>query len=96
MKHTKLFHAAAFAFAAGVAISSTSATAASRCDAPTAPFDQRACAQAAQGPEALRRYVERTRNIYALYYFDYARESTRAVSMVEPIRTAAAPAPSAP
>ncbi len=96
MKRTTLFLAATVALVTGAAITSSSAIAGNRCDNASAPFDQRACAKAAQGPEALRRYVERTRNIYALYYFDYAREAAPAVATAEPVRTAAAPAAAAP
>jgi hypothetical protein len=34
--------------------------------------DARVRAAAAQGPEALRRYIWRTRMIYNYYYWDYA------------------------
>src|SRR5262245_30748967 len=49
----------------------TSAFAASRCDAPTTYVDRTACEKAKQSPESLRRYVERTRMLYELYYWDY-------------------------
>jgi hypothetical protein len=41
------------------------------CRAPGSSIDRRACAKAAEGPEALRRFIERTRMIYGLYYWDY-------------------------
>jgi hypothetical protein len=47
-----------------------------RCDAPQAGVHARACAAAAQGPTELRRFVERTRMIYGLSYWDYARPET--------------------
>ena len=50
-----------------------SARAANLCDVPQVGPDARACAAAAQGPTELRRFVERTRTIYGLYYWDYAR-----------------------
>ncbi len=62
-----------------------SAQAAYRCDVPRAGPEARACAMAAQGPEALRWFIERTRSVYGLYYYDYAKP--------ENPRIAAAPAP---
>lgn len=46
-----------------------------RCDAPAPGGEARACAADAQGADALRRFVERTRMIYGLYYFDLRREA---------------------
>ena len=40
---------------------------------PSGSVDIRACAMAAAGPDTLRRFVERTRGIYTLYYWDYIR-----------------------
>lgn len=57
--------------------------AANRCDSPRAGPDARACAAAAQGPTELRRFVERTRAIYGLYYWDYARLEKASIA-VEP------------
>lgn len=65
-----------------------SAHAGNRCDAPQAGPDARACAAAAQGPTELRRFVERTRAIYGLYYWDYARPEK------ESLTTGPAPDPS--
>jgi hypothetical protein len=42
------------------------------CTAPSGIDQVRGCAAAKQGPEALRHYVERTRMIHNLYYWDYA------------------------
>jgi hypothetical protein len=57
---------------AALALSFTSgAFAALRCDAPQTYVDLMACEQARQSPERLRRYVERTRALYHLYYWDY-------------------------
>lgn len=66
-----------------------------RCDAPRSTIDQRACAKAAEGPDALRRFVERTRPIYALYYFDYARGEVSAVASA-PVRVSDAATAAAP
>lgn len=79
----------------------TSARAAYRCDAPRVDGEARACAAAAQGPTELRRFVERTRGIYGLYYWDYAQpdqaaaaaapDAAKLASAVTEIRNAAAP-----
>jgi len=57
-----------------------SANAENRCDAEPVGPDAKACAAAAQSPTELRRYVERTRGVYGLYYWDYARPSKAAVA----------------
>lgn len=41
------------------------------CSAPSGVVERRACEYARKGPEALRRFVERTRTIYGLYFWDY-------------------------
>ena len=51
-----------------------------RCDAPAPGAEARACAADAQGADALRRFVERTRMIYGLYYFDLRREAPDVVA----------------
>ena len=61
--------------------------AAGRCDEPRTMIDQRACQAADQGPDTLRRFVERTRMIYALRYYDFARDNAQ----VPPRATAAEP-----
>jgi hypothetical protein len=48
------------------------------CAAPKGIEQSRGCAAAKSGSEALRRYVERTQTIYALYYWDYAPYAKRA------------------
>lgn len=45
-----------------------------KCDAPQNRIDVRACAAAAEGPDTLRRFVERTRAIYGLYFWDYVQD----------------------
>lgn len=47
------------------------ASAQTRCDAPRVPADRRACEAAREGPQALRRFIWRTRGIYGLYFGDY-------------------------
>jgi hypothetical protein len=68
------------------AIVPTPALAGNRCDTPNGSIEQRACAKAAEGADALRRFVERTRTIYALNYFDYARGEDPAVASSQPVR----------
>ena len=51
----------------------TIAHADSKCAGASGAIEQRACTMAAAGPDALRRFVERTRGIYGLYYWDYVR-----------------------
>lgn len=55
-----------------------------RCNAPHDMIDARACAKAAEGADALRLFVERTRMLWNLYYWDYAQRNATV--------TAAAPA----
>lgn len=55
----------------GLTVLASAATAASRCDAPRDRIDRTACAKAAESSTALRHYVERTRGIYQLYFWDY-------------------------
>jgi hypothetical protein len=47
------------------------ASAQTRCDAPSNVADRRACEAAREGPEALRRFVWRTQGIYGLQFGDY-------------------------
>jgi len=48
-----------------------------RCDPPPTPLDQRACDAAKQGPDALRRFVERwTSKMSNLYFADYVDAKT--------------------
>jgi len=71
-----------------------SAHAEGRCDTPQAGPDTKACAAASQGKTALRRYVERTRGVYGLYYWDYAQRDKAAVA-AQPTAKAAQVAASA-
>jgi hypothetical protein len=54
--------------------------AASRCDGPTIGGDARACAAEREGPEALRRFVTRTRMIYGLYFWDLRHDEDAAMA----------------
>ena len=65
-------------------IAASAAHAAPRCDAPRQPADRLACAKAAEGPDALRRFVTRTQGIYQLYYGDYATAVRTVAQQDEP------------
>jgi hypothetical protein len=72
----KCFHirlGAASALLAALAFAPAIAHADYKCTNPNGSIEQRACAIAAAGPDALRRFVERTREIYSLYYWDFVR-----------------------
>ena len=74
------FNAIAFRFAAAAffgAVLSSAAIASSnyKCDKPGTPIDRRACDAAAQGPEALRRFIERVRVIESLEFSDYMTDA---------------------
>jgi hypothetical protein len=71
MKESKQSSRIPFAIAALAAIVSVSAQAEYRCSAPPTPEDQRACELAKQGPDQLREFIQRTRSIYGLYFYDY-------------------------
>ena len=75
MKRTSAGLCTASVIFATLAFAPLTAHAADRCANPNGSVDQRACAVAAAGPEALRRFIERTRGIYGLYYYDYAPRS---------------------
>lgn len=60
------------------AIAAGSAEAATRCQVGNLSLpEETACAKAAQSTEALRHYVQRTRALHGLYFWDYVkREDT--------------------
>lgn len=45
-----------------------------RCDPPPSEIDRAACTKAAEGPEALRQYIQRMRSVATLYFYDYVNE----------------------
>jgi hypothetical protein len=53
------------------------------CAAPKGIDQERGCAAAKQGAEALRHYTERTRMIHNLYFYDYAPYASGAVASDE-------------
>ena len=62
-----------FAMAAGV---SATARAEYRCGASALQEDRRACELAQRdSPDALRQFIDRTRGIYALYFYDYVTDA---------------------
>ena len=68
-------HRHAFAILlAGCAVAST-ADARYLCRDPQTRLDQRACAAAEEGPQALRRFIDRMRPIESLYFYDYVNEA---------------------
>ena len=94
---SKLDLSTLYAVGAGVAMAIAplvSANADNLCDAETVGPDAKACAAAAQSPIELRRYVERTRGVYGLYYWDYAHPGKPAMARAEttPGKMAASPA----
>ncbi len=46
-----------------------------KCNSPQHGFDRVACEKAAEGPDALRRYIERMRSIQSLQFSDYVSEA---------------------
>ena len=61
------------AMAAGV---SATARAEYRCGASALQEDRRACELAQRdSPDALRQFIDRTRGIYALYFYDYVTDA---------------------
>jgi len=69
---SRICAAALFATAFGA-----TANAEYRCAPAQSPLDQRACAAAEQGPDALRRFVERWDNkMSSLYFSDYVDAKT--------------------
>lgn len=46
-----------------------------KCAEPPGPLERRACAAAQKGPAALRHFIQRTRPLEALYFFDYMTEA---------------------
>ncbi len=75
---TSMMMAVAAACALGVAVPATAAD----CTQPQGTAQERACAKAAEGATALRRFTERTAPIYQVSFADYA------VNVVEPAAVA--------
>ena len=45
------------------------------CDNPPSPIDKRACEAAEQGPDVLRRFIDRIKPVHNLYFYDYVNEA---------------------
>jgi hypothetical protein len=82
-------HLACVALLLSGALLTATAQAAPRCDQPRQPADRIACAKAAEGPDALRRFVTRTQAIYQLYYWDYVPAHAPAQAEAAPLTVAA-------
>ena len=68
----------AFLLVPAMALLSTPAHAEFRCNSPTWTFDRTACEKAKEGPDALRRYVQRMEGIANLQFSDYVNEARAA------------------
>ena len=73
MKQNVIQAGAITSLLAAMACAPTLALADQRCDHPDGMIEKRACAKAAEGNDALRRFVSRTQGIWNLYYYDYAQ-----------------------
>lgn len=67
---------------AAVALAPAPALAQQKCVNPTGMIDKRACAKAAEGADALRYFVSRTRMIWQLNIWDYAQPVDQSASAV--------------
>ena len=72
MSNRILASAAVVSFGVLAAASGAASATESRCANPRDFIDAKACAALAAGPEALVRFIERTRMVYGLYIWDYA------------------------
>ena len=70
---SRFFHCGAIALLAAIAFAPTAALSEYKCDNPTSTIDKRVCAKAAEGADALRRFVTSTRMIWQLDIWDYVR-----------------------
>jgi len=75
MRTSKQSSRVPFAIAAFATIVSATARAEYRCDAQALPEEKRACELVKQGPDALRMFIDRTRAIYGLYFYDYVTDA---------------------
>jgi hypothetical protein len=76
MKTSKQARRISFAVATLAACVSMGAHAEFRCNLPPAPEDKRACELARiDRPDELRLFIQRTRSIYGLYFYDYVTEA---------------------
>jgi len=73
-------HFVPLSIAALAALACAPSFASYKCDAPASLVDAKACAAAAQGPQALRRFVQRTQPMWGTYYFDYVKDDDAAIA----------------
>jgi hypothetical protein len=73
MKRFYIPAAAAAVLLAAIAFAPSAAQADYKCARPNGSVQQRACEMAAAGPDVLRRFIQRTRGIYNLYFWDYVQ-----------------------
>lgn len=75
MNRFKAIGSAFFLLVPALALVSTQARAEFKCHSPPERFDRVACEKAKEGPQALRRYIERIRMIESLEFSDYVSEA---------------------
>jgi len=73
MKHRTHRLAISAPLLAVAAVAAAPAFAAYKCDGPTGLVDSKGCAAAAQGPDALRRFIQRTQAMWGTTFYDYVR-----------------------
>ena len=73
MKRFYLPASVAAALLTAIAFVPSAAQADYKCARPSGSVQQRACEMAAAGPDALRRFVQRTRGIYNLDFWDFVQ-----------------------
>lgn len=74
MNRSKIFCSALLLLPA-LALVSTQASAEFKCDSPPRQTDRVACEKAKEGPEALRRYIQRMQSIDSLDFSHYVNEA---------------------
>lgn len=67
-----------FLLVPALALLSTQAQAEFKCNSPAVSFDRVACEKAKEGPDALRRYIQRMQGITSLQFSDYVNEAQAA------------------
>jgi hypothetical protein len=77
-------------------VGTTSANGPARCLSPQGIAEEQACAKAKEGPDALRSYVQRTRSMHGLHYWDYAPNGETARPAATARASTATPQPVSP
>ena len=73
-------------------LASSGAAAAKRCDSPAGRAELEACAKAKESADALRWYIQRTRALHGLHYWDFAPTQSQ-LKAAEQARAAQATGP---